>query len=369
MARRLPPLKALPDFEAAARHLSFTKAAGELHVTHGAVSRQVKGLEDYLGVRLFRRMNRALLLTDEGQAYLPAIREMLDRLGEATERVKQRDRAGGLTVSTTASFAAKWLVTRLSRFRDAHPEIDVRLQANDNLADFARDGVDIAIRYGQGRYPGLEVERLMSEDYAPVCSPKLLKGPHGLRRPADLRNHALLHEDGSEIDWRMWLMAAGVSGVDLSRGVKYSHSSLVIQAAIAGEGVALGRSALITEDLAAKRLVRPFDIQLKAALAYYVVLPPGSLARPKVAAFRDWLLAEAARERDPSSETARSESRQGDAHMGDAHMGDAHVGDSHMGDSTARPTRARNRKGRKRLETATTPATRSPTNARSPNNE
>jgi LysR family transcriptional regulator, glycine cleavage system transcriptional activator len=297
MLRRLPPLKSLPDFEAAARHLSFTKAAEELHVTHGAVSRQVKGLEEHLGVRLFRRLNRALLLTDEGQAYLPVVRDMLERLAEATGRLKQRDRAGELTVSTTASFAAKWLVPRLARFRSGHPEIDVRLQANDNIVDFARDDVDIAIRYGRGRYSGLSVERMMTEDYAPVCGPALLKGPHPLRRPTDLRHHALLHEEGAEIDWRMWLMAAGVTGVDLSRGVKYSHSSLMIQAVIANEGVALGKSALIAEDLAAGRLIKPFDIKLKAEWAYYIVVPPGALARPKIAAFRNWLLAEAARER------------------------------------------------------------------------
>ncbi len=236
-------------------------------------------------------------MTDEGQAYLPVVRDMLERLAEATGRLKQRDRAGELTVSTNASFAAKWLVPRLARFRSGHPEIDVRLQANDNIVDFARDDVDIAIRYGRGRYSGLSVERMMTEDYAPVCGPALLKGPHPLRRPTDLRHHALLHEEGAEIDWRMWLMAAGVTGVDLSRGVKYSHSSLVIQAAIANEGVALGRSALIAEDLAAGRLTKPFDIQLKAEWAYYIVVPPGALARPKIAAFRDWLLAEAARER------------------------------------------------------------------------
>jgi LysR family glycine cleavage system transcriptional activator len=296
MARRLPPLKSLPDFEAAARHLSFTKAADELHVTHGAVSRQVKGLEDHLGVPLFRRLNRALLLTDAGQAYLPVVREMLERLAEATERLRQRDRAGDLTVSTTASFAAKWLVARLARFRAIHPEIDVRLQASDHIVDFARDDVDVAIRYGRGRYPGLAIDRLITEHYVPVCGPALLQGEHPLRRPADLRYHPLIHEDGTEVDWGMWLRAAGVSGVDASRGVKYSHSNLTIQAAIANDGVALGRSALIEEDLAAGRLVKPFDIKLQSELAYYLVLPPGALARPKIAAFRDWLLAEAANE-------------------------------------------------------------------------
>ena len=301
MARRLPPLKALPDFEAAARHLSFTKAADELHVTHGAVSRQVKALEEHLGVTLFRRLNRTLLLTDEGQAYVAVVRELLERLAEATDRLKKRDERGGLTVSTSGSFAIKWLVPRLARFRTAHPEIDVRLQANDALIDFARDDVDIAIRYGRGQYPGLKAERLMTEDFVPVCSPALLKGPHPLRTPEDLRHYALLHEEGTQINWRMWLMAAGVEGVDPTRGPIYSHSSMVMVAAINGEGVALGRAALIAEDLAAGRLVKPFDLALAAEWAYYVVYPPRALARPKVAAFRNWLLEETASDRDPES--------------------------------------------------------------------
>ncbi len=297
MARRLPPLKALPDFEAAARHLSFTRAADELHVTHGAVSRQVKALEEHLGVPLFRRLNRTLLLTDEGQAYVGVVRELLERLAEATDRIKRRDERGGLTISTTGSFAIKWLVPRLARFRVAHPEIDVRLQANDALVDFSRDDVDIAIRYGRGQYPGLKSERLMTEDFVPVCSPALLKGPHPLRAPDDLRHYPLLHEEGTQIDWRMWLMAVGVEGVDPARGPIYSHGSMVMQAAINGEGVALGRTALIAEDLAAGRLIKPFELALAAEWAYYIVYPPRALARPKVAAFRNWLLAEAARDR------------------------------------------------------------------------
>lgn len=297
MARRLPPLKALPDFEAAARHLSFTKAADELHLTHGAVSRQVKALEDHLGVPLFRRLNRALLLTDEGQAYVAVVRELLERLVEASDRIRKRDERGGLTVTTTDSFAVKWLVPRLARFRAAQPAIDVRLQANDALVDFARDDVDLAIRYGRGVYPGLKADRLLTEDFVPVCSPALLQGKHPLLRPADLRHHQLLHEEATQIDWRMWLMAAGVKGVDPSRGPIYSHASLVMQAASNGEGVALGRTALLSEDLASGRLIKPFDIALKADYAYYVVYPPHAAERPKVAAFRDWLLAEAARDR------------------------------------------------------------------------
>ena len=314
MARRLPPLKALPDFEAAARHLSFTKAAEELHVTHGAVSRQVKALEEALGVKLFRRLNRALRLTDEGQAYVATVRELLERLAEASERLRARDEKGGVTVSTTYSFTTKWLMPRLARFRERHPEIDVRLQANDQLIDFARDDVDLAIRYGRGRYAGLAAEQLTIDDYVPVCSPALLEGRHPLRKPAELRHHTLLHEEDAlrqdlpgeptAVGWRMWLKAAGVEGVDAARGPIYSHSSMVIEAAIHGEGVALGRTALIAEDLAAGRLVKPFALELKVALAYYIVYPPRAVARPKVRAFRDWLHEEAAKDRAGRGERA-----------------------------------------------------------------
>ena len=303
MARRLPPLNTLPDFEAAARHLSFTKAADELNLTHGAVSRQVKALEEALGVKLFRRLNRALRLTDEGQAYAGTVRELLLRLREASERLRAREEKGGLTVSTTYSFTNKWLMPRLVRFRARHPEIDVRLQANDQLVDFAREEVDIAIRYGRGRYPGLVAERLVADDYVPVSSPALLRGPHPLRKPVDLKYHTLLHEEDAPpqpglgeitaVSWSMWLKAAHVEGVDPARGPIFSHSSMVLQAAINGEGVALGRTALIAEDLAAGRLVKPFELQLKVPLAYYIVAPPRALERPKVRAFRDWLLAEA----------------------------------------------------------------------------
>jgi LysR family glycine cleavage system transcriptional activator len=297
MARRLPPMNTLPDFEAAARHLSFTKAAEELNVTHGAVSRQVKSLENYLGVPLFRRLNRALRLTDEGQAYAHSVRELLDSLTDATRRLRTSKDSGGLTVSTTYSFTSGWLVPRLGRFRALHPDVNVRLQAHDHVIDFTRDNVDLAIRYGRGQYPGLIAERLLSDDYAPVASPALLKGKHPLRKPADLRHHVLLHEENNEVDWRMWLMAAGVEGVDAARGPIFSHSPLTIQAAIHGEGVALGRTALIEEELASGRLVRLFDLRMKAEMAYYIVYPPRAIERPMVRSFRDWLVSEANRGR------------------------------------------------------------------------
>ena len=293
MARRLPPLNALRVFEAAARHLSFTRAAEELHVTQAAVSHQIKGLEARLELKLFRRLNRALLLTDQGQAYFPPVRDALEALAAATQRLGAADAAGRLTVSTLVSFAANWLVPRLGRYRALNPEIDVRITTSDNLVDFARQDVDLAIRYGSGDWRGLDAVRLMTEEVFPVCSPGLLHGGPPLRNPSDLGHFTLLHDEMRE-DWRMWLMAAGATGIDATRGPGFSNSNLVVQAAIAGEGVALGRSVLVADDLAVGRLVRPFDMSLPGEFAYYVVCPEANAKRPKVEAFREWLLDEAA---------------------------------------------------------------------------
>ena len=230
MARRLPPLNAIRAFEAAARHLSFTKAAEELFVTQAAVSHQIKALEAALGLQLFRRFNRRLMLTDAGQAYLPPLREALDGIAAATERLRAVEQTGSLKVSVLPSFAAKWLLPRLSRFRERHPEIDVLVSANNALVDFARDEVDIAIRYGFGRHPELEVKFLMGDRIFPVCSPELLAAGPPLREPADLRHHTLLHDADAlateSESWRVWLEAAGVSGVDASRGPGFSDSSI-----------------------------------------------------------------------------------------------------------------------------------------------
>lgn len=292
MARFLPPLNALRAFEVAARLLSFTRAAAELNVTQAAVSHQIKALEERLGVTLFKRMNRTLLLTDAGQAYLPAVREAFDGLARATALLLKRDRTGALTVSVLPSFAAKWLVPRLGRFRDLHPEIDVRLSTDHHMVDLGRDDVDAAIRYGQGDYPGLECVRFLTEDVFPVCSPRLLKGTYPLKRPDDLRYHTLLHDD-FRIDWRLWLLAAGVKDVDPDRGPAFTDSSMVVQAAVEGQGVALARSALADVDLASGRLVKPFDVSMPARWAYYFVCPVATRDNPKIVAFRDWLLAEA----------------------------------------------------------------------------
>jgi LysR family glycine cleavage system transcriptional activator len=294
MVRRLPPLNAIRAFEAAARHLSFTKAAKELFVTQAAISHQIKALEAALGLQLFRRFNRRLMLTDAGQAYLPPLREALDGIAAATERLRAAEETGSLKVSVLPSFAAKWLLPRLSRFRERHPEIDVLVSANNALVEFARDDVDIAIRYGFGRYPGLEVKFLMGDRIFPVCSPKLLATGPPLREPSDLRHHTLLHEATGSESWRIWLEAAGISGVDASRGPGFSDSSMLLQAAIDGQGVALGRSALATLDLEAGRLVQPFGPSAPSNLSYFIVTPQAADERPKVRLFHDWLLEEAA---------------------------------------------------------------------------
>lgn len=296
MARHLPPLNALRAFEAAARHLSFTKAAEELFVTQAAVSHQVKALEETLGIALFRRFNRRLMLTDAGQAYLPPLREALDQIALATERLKTVEDSGALKVSVLPSFAAKWLLPRLSRFRARHPEIDVLVSAKDALVDFARDEADIAIRFGWGRYPGLTTHDFMGDVVFPVCSPEILKSGPPLEKPADLKQHTLLHDPTTvtdAIDWRGWLKAAGVTGVDPTRGPGFTDTAMVIQAAVEGQGVALGRSALAGNDLEAGRLVKPFGPEIPSDLRYYIVYPPAAADKAKVAAFRDWLLEEA----------------------------------------------------------------------------
>ncbi|MDH3664084.1 MAG: transcriptional regulator GcvA, partial [Alphaproteobacteria bacterium] len=263
MPDRLPSLNALRAFEAAARHLSFSRAAEELHVTKAAVSHQVKALEEDLGLPLFRRLNRALLLTPAGQTLFPAISEALGLMHAAVARLKRQDRTGELVLTMLDSFAAIWLVPRLSRFRHAHPEIDVRIATSDDSIDFAHTDVDLAIRYGAGHWPEVHAERLMTEEIFPVCAPSLLKSGPPLAKPADLVRHTLLHDYGHET-WRRWLLAVGETGVDADRGPGYQHSNLVLQAAEQGDGVAMARSVLAAEALASGRLVKPFDLSLPA---------------------------------------------------------------------------------------------------------
>lgn len=304
MSRRLPPLNALRAFEAAARHLSFTKAAEELFVTPAAVSQQVKALEEYFGVSLFRRMTRALLLTDAGQAALPPLREGFDRLEEAAGRLRRHEAGGSLTVSVAPTFAAKWLVPRLDRFHAAHPDIDIRIDATNQVVDLTRGEVDLAVRYGPGGYSGMREDPLLGEEsVAPVCSPALAAGDPPLRELRDLARHTLLHvnfggQKSSWPTWEMWLRAAGAEGVDASRGPVFSQESMAVQAAMDGHGIALASTLFAKVDLEAGRLVQPFVLSIPLNFGYFVVAPEVTAEQPKIRAFREWLLAEAAADRE-----------------------------------------------------------------------
>jgi len=300
MAKRLPPLNALRAFDAAAKHLSFTKAANELFVTQAAVSHQVKALEDFLGTPLFIRRNRSLLLTEEGQGYWPAIRDIFEKLADATDRVMAQGASGALTVSVIPTFAIQWLVPRLSEFSKLYPEVDVRLKAVDFEVDFMRDDVDVAIHYGNDQHDGCRVDCLMEEYLIPVCSPALLTGDKPLSKPEDLKNHTLLHDE-STVAWMKWLRQVKVKGVSVTHGPVFSHSSMVLQAAAHGQGVAIGHSVLCQSDIDAGRLIRPFPQAVPSGYSYDLVCPEAWADRPKIAAFRDWILetVQKERERDP----------------------------------------------------------------------
>ena len=320
MARRLPPLNALRAFEAAARHLSFAKAADELHVTPAAVSHQIKALEAHLGTPLFRRLNKSVLLTDPAQILLPGVRDGFERLGQAVDKLAGHDAANTLSVTVTPSFGARWLVPRLERFRARHPEIAVRFDASERLVDFARDPIDMGVRYGSGSYPGLASVLLIHEEVFPVCSPRLLHGPHPLRVPSDLRHHVLIHtdwdaRDDTSPDWRMWLLAAGAPDVDPTGGLMFGETNLAMHAAIEGQGVVLSSNVLADNDIAAGRLVRLFDVGFKASgeFGYYVVAPKAGFSTPKVAAFRDWLLAEAQADADAQARATAADATAADA--------------------------------------------------------
>ena len=296
MVRRLYPLNALRAFEAAARHLSFVRAAEELHVTPAAISHQVKTLEAFLEVALFRRRARGLLLTEVGQEILPDLRDGFATLDRAVDRVRQAGTRPTLTVSVAPVFAAKWLAPRLRDFGEAHPDIDVRISAGLAAADFQRDDVDAAIRFGRGDYPGMRVVKLFDEAVTPMCSPRIVDAAP-LRRPEDLADHVLLHDDSLQFDrdaptWATWLKAAGVTTVDPARGTHFSHPDHSLQAAIDGAGVVLGWRNLAAADLTAGRLIAPFDLVLPMGLGFHLVCPEHYAIRPGLAPFRDWLLAE-----------------------------------------------------------------------------
>ena len=292
MPRRLPPLNALKAFEAAARSESFTRAAEELHVTQGAVSHQVKALEATLGLKLFNRERQRLTLTEAGRDYLAVMRDALDRIALGTERLVQRQTSGVLTVSTSPDFAAKWLVYRLGRFAESHPEIDLRVSATAPHVDFAREDVDLAVRHGDGKWPALDAVRLCSERLFPVCSPKLVSGRNRIKTATDLLKFPLLHLN-DWTTWTRWFEAAGVSD-PVAHGPSVNQASMLIDLAVDGQGVALARTVLAAWDLINGRLVRPVDVSLRMSNTYWIVCPKVNANLPKIATFRNWLLAEAA---------------------------------------------------------------------------
>jgi LysR family glycine cleavage system transcriptional activator len=293
MLRRLPPLNALKAFETAARHESFTRAAEELCVTQGAVSHQVKALESVLGVKLFNRERQRLVITEAGREYLAVVRDAFDRIALGTERLTQRQRSGVLTVSTSPDFAAKWLIHRLGRFAEVHPDIHLRISATMHHVDFAREDVDIAVRHGDGNWTGLDVVRLCSEELHAVCSPGLVSGWNRRVEPSDVLRFPLLHLDDHG-DWTRWLEAAGVPATGISHGPVLNRASMVIDAAINGQGVGLARTTLAAWDLINQRLVAPFSVTLPLSKGYWIVCPQATSMLPKITTFRDWLLTEVA---------------------------------------------------------------------------
>lgn len=294
------PLNALRAFEAAARQLSFKKAAEELSVTPAAVSQQIRSLEDYLGIQLFHRTARALLLTERAQLCLEHLREGFDSIEEACAILQTKDNDRELRISVSPSFGAKWLVPRLERYYERNADVVVKISATHQLTDFAREDVDLAIRYGPGRYAGLFVEELMREEVVPVCSPALLEGESPLRVPADVRNITLIHDDSSLDDescptWPMWLKAAGVAVEEGQRALHFNQTNFAIEAAVAGRGIVLAKRTIAESDLRSGRLVRPFKESHPVDFAYYMVCPEEKAGLPKVARFMDWLREEAGR--------------------------------------------------------------------------
>jgi len=286
MKRSNLPLNGLRAFEAAARHLSFTRAATEMNVTQAAISHQVKTLEERLGLALFRRLPKGLRLTEEGQALLPELGAALDRIGNALDRLSQRG-GGILTISTFTTFLLTWLVPRLPRFQAAYPEIEVRLLTNSRLVEFDREDIYVALRIGEGGWPGLVTIKLFEETITPLCGGAYRDR---VRTLDDLRAVPLLDSGGE--DWEIWLRAAGVHDLTAARGPKFDSTKIAVEAAIDGLGIAIGQASLYVEDIAAGRLFQPYPLSVGNGKAFWLVYPPAVQDLPKVAAFRDWILTE-----------------------------------------------------------------------------
>jgi len=297
-------------FEAAARHLSFTHAGEELHVTQAAVSHQIRVLEEWLGVLLFQRLKNGLKLTEEGAQYLAPLTHAFDTMAEATDNLINQESSKTLEISTLSSFAAIWLLPRLKSFRDQHPDLDVRIVTVEQEEDLLRTGeVDLDIRYGDGNWQHVHAKKFLTENIYPVCSPDYLDTAPDLEKLSDLKNHTLLHDIGV-MGWEEWLEAAGVKGVDASRGPGFSHSHLVIQAAINGEGVALGRGALVTDALLKGDLVMPFDVKVPCDYHYYLLSAKNTSDQPNIRAFANWLLKEAKQFVEMKSQSAPAKAPQ-----------------------------------------------------------
>ena len=304
---RLPPLKSLQAFEAAGRHLSFTEAAHELNVTPGAISQQIRQLEEFLEVKLFRRLNRAILLTDDGQLFLPQISGGFEQFSEAVGRLREKHSEGPLTITSAPSFVSKWLIPRLTNFKSQHPGIDVRIDTSDRLVDFRHEDIDVGIRFGDGVYPELDTVYLFSFDLIPVCAPELMRQGKGLRQISDLKNYTLLHSNYDELDpgfpdWAMWLKVVEADGIDSSHGIYFNQSDLLFQAALEGQGVALLANVMAEPEIRAGRLVQPFATRLPVKLNYHLVTSPAKARIAKVSAFREWILAESAYLREDSDQ-------------------------------------------------------------------
>ena len=294
MAKTLPPLSSLRAFEAVARRVSFTRAAEELHVTPGAVSQQIRSLEELLGESLFVRTKRSVALTEAATRMLPDIQAGLDSLARAISTKAGSSSEKALSISVAPSFASKWLLPRLVDFSETYPDIDLRVSATVALADFRRDHIDLAIRLGRGSYADLHAEPLLTETLAPLCSPKLVKGKGRVSSPDDLKKHRLIHDtsipgESEQSSWERWLKLAGATQVASHRGPRFSLAELALQAAIDGAGFVLGRMVLAEGDLAAGRLIRPFKMLLPLDVSYFLVMAKGSVRRPEIQCFRDWL--------------------------------------------------------------------------------
>lgn len=302
------PFNALRVFECAARHLSFKLAAEELFVTPAAVSLQIKTLEEQLGVKLFHRLNRGLSLTEQAKKSLPLLTAGFDNITDAIQLIRDESEDNHLTIWSSPAFADFWLIHRLNRFYSANPDIELDITASINLIDsnstknfipadnFHRDNIDIAIRFGRGDYPGCRVDKLLTVSAIPLCSPKLLKGKHPLKKPEDLQYHTLLHDNTKyegRPDWTSWLKAAKVEDVDPDRGIHFNHLNLALNAAIQEQGVVLSSDALASDHIASGQLVVPFDIFLPVENSYYVISLEEYADQPKIAAFREWLIEEA----------------------------------------------------------------------------